>query len=387
MLLKYVVEAYLDGSLDRVKERTIGIEVFHRHPDYDTNHDSVVRTTAAEVRKRLAQYYLEPDHQQELRFLLPQGAYLPEFRWPAPPAPQPIGAEPAIPLPESFQPLAENAAPRRRRVWLAMGLLPLLVTGTWLYSQWRHTELDAFWAPLLTDHGDAVICIGQPLRIYMFDGASVDELNQKMVGTDSTPPPPDSVRESTSVKLSELKSAGNRYFYFGDVMAAVRMAELLARKGKPFQVFGDRIASYYDLRGRPAVLIGQFNNRWTKGLTSGLRYYLSKNAAHHTYEVLDRQNPKTVVASVSQDATRPAEYAIVSRVFDPSTEKTVIAVAGMTYMGTMAAGDFLTNNAYMKLAFQHAPAQWYGKNIQVVIETTLVGGTAGPPKVIATYFW
>src|SRR5262249_20880119 len=54
-----VVEAYLEGSLDKVKERAIGREVFHRDPNYDTNQDSVVRTTAADLRKRLAQYYLE----------------------------------------------------------------------------------------------------------------------------------------------------------------------------------------------------------------------------------------------------------------------------------------------------------------------------------------
>src|SRR5260370_9307061 len=46
-LLKYVVDAYLEGALDRVKERIIGHEVFHRDLDYDTNQDSIVRTTAA----------------------------------------------------------------------------------------------------------------------------------------------------------------------------------------------------------------------------------------------------------------------------------------------------------------------------------------------------
>src|ERR1022692_1499706 len=82
-LLTYVVEAYLDGSLDKVKERTIGFEVFHRDPAYDTNEDSVVRTTALDIRKRLAQYYAEEGHEQELRILLPPGSYSPEFRLPA----------------------------------------------------------------------------------------------------------------------------------------------------------------------------------------------------------------------------------------------------------------------------------------------------------------
>src|SRR5438270_13640427 len=81
-LLKHVVEAYLEGTPDKVKERSIGIEVFGRDPGYDTNQDSVVRTAAAEVRKRLAQYYLEPGHEHEIRFLLEPGSYMPEFRAP-----------------------------------------------------------------------------------------------------------------------------------------------------------------------------------------------------------------------------------------------------------------------------------------------------------------
>ena len=54
-LLRYVVERTLDGNGSSLKERTIGIEVFGREPNYDTNQDHTVRTSAGEVRKRLAQ--------------------------------------------------------------------------------------------------------------------------------------------------------------------------------------------------------------------------------------------------------------------------------------------------------------------------------------------
>jgi hypothetical protein len=40
----------------------------------------VVRTTAAEVRKRLIQYYYSPDHAGELVIELPLGSYVPSFR-------------------------------------------------------------------------------------------------------------------------------------------------------------------------------------------------------------------------------------------------------------------------------------------------------------------
>src|SRR6202451_3327389 len=55
--IKYVVEQTLNGSASQIKERTIGIEVFGRHPSYDTNLDHIVRTAATELRKRLGTYY------------------------------------------------------------------------------------------------------------------------------------------------------------------------------------------------------------------------------------------------------------------------------------------------------------------------------------------
>ncbi len=42
-LLRYIVEQTLAENEDNLKERTLGVEVFHRPPDYDTNLDPVVR--------------------------------------------------------------------------------------------------------------------------------------------------------------------------------------------------------------------------------------------------------------------------------------------------------------------------------------------------------
>ena len=86
-LLRYIVEQTLAGNEDNLKERTLGVEVFHRPPDYDTNLDPVVRLCAAEVRKRLAQYYQSPAHAGELRIELNPGSYVPVFSQPAPDAP------------------------------------------------------------------------------------------------------------------------------------------------------------------------------------------------------------------------------------------------------------------------------------------------------------
>ena len=72
--LHHTVEHALNGTSDLLKERTLGIEAFGRDVDYDTAQDPVVRMTAAEVRKRLVQYYQAPEHEDELRISFQPGS-------------------------------------------------------------------------------------------------------------------------------------------------------------------------------------------------------------------------------------------------------------------------------------------------------------------------
>src|SRR5512140_1527011 len=131
--LRYVVEHALDGDLDALKERSIGIEVFERPVDYDTGQDSIVRVKANEVRKRLAQYYGQPGAGSQVQIDLPAGSYSPEFRWrDAAPAP----AEPSRP---------------RRGLWIASAAAAALIAlaGVALWQGRRPSALESFWGPVL----------------------------------------------------------------------------------------------------------------------------------------------------------------------------------------------------------------------------------------------
>ena len=80
--LGFVVEQTLGGQAANIKERTLGIEIFGRDANYDTSSDPIVRVTATEIRKRVAQYYEDPARGDELRIALPSGSYIPHFYWP-----------------------------------------------------------------------------------------------------------------------------------------------------------------------------------------------------------------------------------------------------------------------------------------------------------------
>ena len=79
--LHLIVEHFLEGEFDCLRERMIGAEMFGRPVGYDTGSDSVVRVKATEVRKKLAQYYLELQTKPVVRIELPSGSYVPRFHF------------------------------------------------------------------------------------------------------------------------------------------------------------------------------------------------------------------------------------------------------------------------------------------------------------------
>src|ERR1700709_2812023 len=60
-------------SPDALKERTLGMTLFGRMPDYDTGVDAIVRVKASEVRRRLAEYTAQADPERNVRIDLHPG--------------------------------------------------------------------------------------------------------------------------------------------------------------------------------------------------------------------------------------------------------------------------------------------------------------------------
>ena len=79
--LSYIVEAALQGEYERLKEYTIGVEVFGRPDAFDPRLDSVVRVHATQLRKRLRAYYQADCRAgvDGVRIAVPSGTYKPSF--------------------------------------------------------------------------------------------------------------------------------------------------------------------------------------------------------------------------------------------------------------------------------------------------------------------
>jgi hypothetical protein len=64
-----------------------------------------------------------------------------------------------------------------------------------------------------------------------------------------------------------------------------------------------------------------------------------------------------------------------------------VLAGGLTGYGTVAAGEFLSNPAYMETIATRAPAKWEHKNVEILISTRVINGKSGPPKVVIAHFW
>jgi hypothetical protein len=388
-LLRYVVEQTLSGNEDDLKERTLGVEVFHRPPDYDTNADPVVRLCAAEVRKRLAQYYQSPAHGGELRIELNPGSYVPVFAPLAPDAPVVETIPPEV-FPADVPSRAEQVTPprRTRRIYWAAGLIAsgviiaVILVLIWVSGgarSWRHlgkqkSALEEVWSPLLTSSKPILICVGERELSNPHDSP----LTQLQSGAD----------DDTFLQAFGDK---NNFVPFSDVQVLTRFVSLIGARGHAFRVQNSRTTVSSQLREGPVVLIGALNNDWTLNRTSPLRFHLEgPEGPDQVYWISDTQHPESRAWQVRAQAPRSRvvkDYAIAARFNDDSTGQVVLVAAGIAGSGTRAAGEFLTDEASLKQLVDDTGVDWGQRNFEVVLSSQVVNGMQGKPKVEAKAFW
>jgi hypothetical protein len=371
VFLKFVVTEALAGRADNLKERTLGIEVFGKEPGYDTTDDPIVRVTAGEIRKRIAQYYQEPGHEHEIRVLLPPGSYVPQFCFPE--EVKVVATLPASVLPAeaSLRTPVVSTDPKRALSWGTwIGVLVLLLLAIGVGFAWpalHPTAMEQFWAPFVKSQDPVLFCIA--------DQSQYSTINLR----DAANP----LRQTT---LNDHMIT----VIIDDVSPLVNIAGLLQTYGRTYRVQGETATTLTDLRRSPSVFIGAYDNSWTLRLTAPLRFHFANNAEMTRFWIEDRNNPSRqdwLLERSRQDTGTYKDYAIVARFLDPNTDRFVVVAAGVARGGTVAAGEFLVDAHRLDELAHQVPKDWSHKNIEVVLETQVIDGRSGPPRIDAVYTW
>jgi TolB-like protein/Tfp pilus assembly protein PilF len=79
--LRFAVEQALAGNSQALKEYTIATEVYGRQSDFDPGEDSIVRSEARRLRRKLKDYYESEGREDEVVIFFQPGSYVPVTRW------------------------------------------------------------------------------------------------------------------------------------------------------------------------------------------------------------------------------------------------------------------------------------------------------------------
>jgi hypothetical protein len=388
VLLRYVVEQALEGNGDQIKERSVGVIAFGRKPTYDANADPIVRVTAGEIRKRLQQYYAEPEHAGELRILLPVGSYVPRFETGQFAVSEDLSLEAKeqgiSSVPSEVPPGQSVRGPKssRRRLYIAVvfGFLILAVSG-WVVYRLHLTArphvslLEEFWSASPESHGSVLLCVPDlSVSLSVLDAKPASDNLTARRDIPGPLTPYDYMTRYGTVALADMR-------------ASTEVASMLALRNRSFQIHLDSATKFADLRQGPAVLIGGLDNRWTMKATHDLPYRLQIDpSTKFGGAIVDVKNPSH--RQWTFDTAIPFhsfthDFAIIARFSDPATGQLTIIIAGIGDTGTEAAGEFLSSESGLAALsgwLKDDPAK---VNFEAVISTEVIEENSGQPVIVA----
>jgi hypothetical protein len=388
-LLQYVVEKTLAGDVDALKERMLGVEVFHRALDYDTNADPVVRFSAGEVRRRIAQYYKDNEPNAPIEINLPVGNYIPLFLRMGSGAedqngPQTLTHEPHE-LPHHHraadgvghgipQPPVAGAASTSRRIFLLGALAGMAgaaatVGAGYLIRAARlakspQSRLDQVWEPLLNSPDGVLI-----------------EVSRTHFEAKETPQPPNATIEQHILRPEARIS-------LAAVQALSQVVGFLQAQHKPFFIHEANSDTLQDLHRHPVVLVSGFNNHWVIRLLAQLRFSLLQVGTIH--RIVDNEHPERTDWAVDFDTPylqQTVDYAVVGRFLNATTNGPVVVIAGVGSNGSQAGGEFMVSPAALDALAQAAPHGSLEENFLAVLRVEVIAGNTGASTVVATTFW
>ena len=401
-LLKYIVDQTLSGHGQLLKERVIGAEVFDRRPDYDTNSDPIVRARAAELRKRLAQFYVGPGINSAVRIEINPGSYHASFSSSS----RPLAAESEgntaetvhhvaagsglapIALPQvSFPAAATGSNIRPRQHWSpwVISILCAVLLALALFLFWPKSPVDQFWEPVLSAKKPVLIYTGSnpvylpTVQLLEKYGAThqLDALEAQ--GQEYLIP----LTPDQKFGPGDLAAVRNTYVTLGDISANVAVATFLTHNKRTFDLRSGEDVVFGDLLQSPSILIGAFNNGWTMQMTGDLGFVLGPGLT-----IRDRSDARrSWVSDYSSDGKLLIDYAIVARIPHSKTGEPLFAIAGITQSGTRAAAEFITSPQEIRELIKSAPKKWASENVEFVLQTKVVNDLPTAPTVVAVRYW
>ncbi len=376
--LTHVVECALAGQWERLKERSLGIDVFSRNPSYDTGGDSIVRVTANDVRKRLLQYYSESPGTHAFRIEIPAGSYIPEF------AGLKQSVAEAAPVEDAVAPSngtgrilsIDPPAPRKNRVRTAALWILAVVLGCalgWASARFipsspakvepRFGFYRELLGPIVTDPAhETEIALSNP-RLLRYVGTNDRETPSSPTALNLRVPlalepglekvlSPSASDPQTQYRFHFLTLADSEYTEIGDAVSAFNLSQLMRSLGRSPRLTESRFVNWGAMRNVHMILVGTPQmSAWTQEGLEKANFSMEHDAILNARPLAGE--PKMYERSVKGKTLEDYGLIWMARSLSGSRQ---LLMAGLTSAGTAGVSDFFCDPDRMRPVYEQLRA-------------------------------
>jgi hypothetical protein len=398
--LKFVCEMEMSGRGHELTEYLIGIEGLGRPESFSPGEDSVVRTRAFALRKKLQEFYEHEQPDAGPRIELLKGSYCPHFVEGQPQQEAPAADTSVDPLAPDLVPSGETHEESlsteasgwrewRRIWWVPFGagvVVTALLAGILYWGRKAETFSNGIspgpepivteaWGPLLAPNADVLLCVANPPTFSVLPGPFSPPPPQAPLTGER--PLPRELYELYATRYPEKENLSltitTNATYWGDVLGALTAFKTLSTAGVSPQMHPEMVTSLPTLRRRNVIVIG------AAAYSPAVAHFLEECPLHANY--LD------AIVGTATEQSPAARYALkrdqrqrLTQVFGLITvlpgessidrQSRILIFSGVNSAGAQAAAEFFSSPEHLlelKNEFKKAGFDTFPPSYQVVV--------------------
>ena len=381
-LLLFLTEKTLDGKSIELNEHEIARSVFRRAETFNSADDSIVRSSARQLRTKLHEYFEGTGQAEPVIIDIPKGSYVPEFPHRAT-APQPV---PTGPPPQSVT------------LWKAIALASVLVAITLgvLLARNALTNKAAMTKPpnlvtwLFGSRGDAV-------NVVLCDSALVvvNSYRAHMLSLDDYIEQRDQQRlplpNGNPGGATPPEFPGKRLITsFRDMIFVQRLSELAASGGFHVTLKHSRLMQVRDFRTGDHILLGSpWSNPWTTLFEEPLTFRFAEDTAKGSFGIVNnspKEGEQQFYQCTPAQAHNGLSYARIAIAPNLSGQGSVLLVSGLHTESSEGALDASLSPAFLdeikRLSNARTPEELNG--LELLLEVRAVDGVVHGTRLVAS---
>ena len=370
--LLHVTACAIRETPEEATEQQIGIQVFQRSPGFNSSEDSIVRSQARLLRRKLAAYFKAEGASEPLIIEIPKGHYLPVFL-----PSQRVGFdressdEDVEEINEaSVSGLARGKKGTRQRGWVTvtgLGLAMLFCLCLSVALRWQKQAavvkpVKQLWAPFLV--GDP------PLVIYsnaLFVGDAKNGM--RYAANDGS--------DSHSAEMVDS------YTGVGELISVHELTRMFDRRGAEFLLKKSPLVTWDEARSRNLIFIGSVAENGSLKLLPSTQDFTLTATADAAGVINHHPRPGEPLVYLRPEHPLTKDYAVIALLPGVQADHKTFIFSGLTTLGTQAAVEYALEPATAAELMRQVGVGKKLHNFEALLEVNIRGGVPLQPQLVS----